>query len=173
MNQRSRNTFAAKLVLLVLAACASSPAPPTTSSSSQDARGGTPAAAPGAPGKKKSGELDKLMRTRMNRSYTQLVFYVLDSDIDVDPAKISHEAKELQGAVAAVRALPMPSMVQSNESREVYTTYNDVLQRDADKFFAAASSSDRPQMEALLTKIGKTCNDCHRFFRVDVKGESK
>lgn len=109
------------------------------------------------------------MRTRMNRSYTQLVFYVLDSDTDVEPAKITQEAKELQGAVAAVRALPTPPMVQSNESREVYTTYNDVLQRDADKFFAAASSADRAQMETLLTKIGKTCNDCHRFFRVDVK----
>ena len=105
----------------------------------------------------------------MNKAYTQLVFFVLDSSTDIDFAKIEHEAKELQGAVVAVRELPTPAMVQSEEARSVYSTYNDVLQRDADKFFQAVVAKERPMMEATLTKIGKTCNDCHRFFRVDVK----
>ena len=164
----------AQLSILVAAMAASCSGPsgsssptttaPTTSGGANPAATATPATAKG-----NNHGLDRLMRTRMNKAYTQLVFYVLDSSIDVDMAKIETEATELASAVEAVRALPMPSMVQSAEGREVYVTYNDVLQRDSDKFAAAVKAVDRPQMEAMLTKIGKTCNDCHRFFRIEVK----
>jgi hypothetical protein len=155
-----------------LFACGGSPSTSTTPAA--PAQGGGPSATPAAMTQPKpKGELDKLMRTRMNKAYTQLVFYVLDSASDVDFAKIEHETQELLSAVGAVRGLPTPSMVQSAEALEVYKTYNDVLQRDADKFNAAVKTKERPQMEGALTKIGKTCNDCHRFFRVEVKDEKK
>jgi cytochrome c556 len=105
----------------------------------------------------------------MNKSYTQLVAFVLDSTTDVDFDKIEKESTELASAVKAVRSLPLPSMAQSEEARSVYTTYNDVLQRDTDKFVDAVTAKDRPQMEALLAKVGKTCTSCHKFFRVEVK----
>jgi hypothetical protein len=157
-----RTTSALGLVCAFAAGCSSAGAPATSSGSTTTSGVGA------VPTGQKSG-LDKLMRTRMNKSYTQLVFYVLDSDIDVEPAKLQHETEELRAAVEAVRALPMPPMVQSDEAREVYVTFNDTLQRDSDVFAAAVAASDRPKMEATLQKIGKTCNDCHRFFRVDVK----
>jgi hypothetical protein len=109
----------------------------------------------------------------MNKSYTQLVFYVLDSASDIDFAKIEEETQGLLSAVGAVRGLPTPPMVQSAEALEVYNTYNDVLQRDADRFYTAVKAKTRPEMETALTKVGKTCNDCHRFFRIEVKDEKK
>ena len=104
----------------------------------------------------------------MNKSYMQLVFFVLDSSTDVDFTKIGNEIVELRGAVQAVRNLPMPAVAKSDEGRSVYVTFNELLQRDADKLSDAVTAKDRPKMEALLTKIGKTCDDCHRFFRVEV-----
>src|SRR5687767_3762302 len=103
-----------RFALVVVAACSSAPATSTSTTPTSAGSGepaASPAAMPAATTKPSDSRLDKLMRTRMNKSYTQLVFFVLDSATDVDFAKIDVEAKELQGAVAAVRALPMPPMV--------------------------------------------------------------
>src|SRR5690348_16904097 len=57
---------------------------------------------------RKSGELDKLMRTRMNASYSQLVFLVFHSEGDINFAGIDEESAKLTDAITAVLALQMP-----------------------------------------------------------------
>jgi hypothetical protein len=165
----THHAFIAGMFAVLAAGCPGSTAtkPTTTTTTSGEA-----SASPDGTAKPKSG-LDKLMRTRMNKAYTQLVFYVLDSTADVDFAKIQAETEDLKGAVGTVLSLPTPAMAQSEEARSVYRTYNETLQRDTNRFAEAVGAKDRPQMEGLLSKIGKTCNDCHRFFRVDVKDPPK
>ena len=170
-----RTRYLRTVALALAVGCSGSGTQAGTSPTTPSGNGSNPiaGATPASTQAKGNHGLDKLMRTRMNKSYTQLVFFILDSAIDVDMAKIETETAELQSAVGAVRSLPLPGMVQSEEAKEVYVTYNDVLQRDADKFAVAVKAGDRPQMETMLTKIGKTCNDCHRFFRVDVTDAKK
>lgn len=116
----------------------------------------------------KGGELDLLMRNKMNKAYTQLMFHLFHAETDTDFGTLAMEAEQLRETVAKVRALPKPPRVQSEQSASVYVTYNDLLLQQADKFVAATAQQNRPEMEALLSKIGKTCNDCHRFFRVEI-----
>lgn len=115
----------------------------------------------------KSGELDKLMRTRMNKSYSQLVFLVFHSDGQPDFQAISEEGSRLSEAIASVLQLPMPPIVQSEQARSVYIDYNETLRRDNDRFSAATSRQDLAEMSTSLTKIGETCSACHHFFRVE------
>ena len=117
----------------------------------------------------KSGELDKLMRTRMNKSYSQLVFLVFHSEGDPDFAMIQEEGSRLSEAVSSVLQLPMPPMVQSEQARSVYVDYNETLRRDNEKFAAATARKALEEMRTSLTKIGDTCSACHHFFRVEIK----
>jgi hypothetical protein len=117
----------------------------------------------------KSGELDKLMRTRMNKSYSQLVFLVFHSEGDPEFAAISEEGSRLSEAISSVLSLPMPPVVQSEQARSVYVDYNETLRRDNEKFAAATSRQDLAEMRTSLTKIGDTCSACHHFFRVEIK----
>jgi hypothetical protein len=121
----------------------------------------------------KSGELDKLMRTKMNKSYSQLVYLVFHSDGGPDFAAISQEGARLSDAIAGVLKLPMPPMVQSDQARSIYLDYNNTLWRDNEKFAEATSRQDLPTMSAALTKIGDTCSACHHFFRVKIKDQAE
>jgi cytochrome c556 len=123
--------------------------------------------------RKKGGELDKVMRTRMNKAYSSLVFQILHSTTEYDYARITADGAELRQAVQRVLDLPPPPVAESEEARSVYLTYNQTLQRNADKFSEAIAQKNRPEMETLLTKIGKTCNDCHKFFRIEIENETK
>lgn len=123
---------------------------------------------PAAP-PKKSGELDKLMRTRMNTSYSQLVFLVFHSEGEPNFAAITEESAKLSEAVDGVLKLQAPPVVQSEQAREVYVDYNNTLFRDNEKFVAAIAQKDVAGMTASLTKIGDTCSACHHFFRIEIK----
>lgn len=121
----------------------------------------------------KSGELDKLMRTRMNASYSQLVFLVFHAEGEPDFASISEEGARLSEAIASVLKLQMPAVVQSEQARQVYVDYNETLRRDNEKLTAATERKDLPAVSTSLTKIGETCSACHHFFRVDIKEPAK
>lgn len=112
--------------------------------------------------------LDKLMRDRMNKVFSQLIFQVFHADGDPDFAALTQQAGELRSVVDSVRHLPTPTVVSSDEAREVFYTYNDALQRDSDKFSVAVDHHDVDSMKSLLTKIGQTCNQCHHFFRLKI-----
>lgn len=134
--------------------------------------GGSPPAKSPAPATKEQTELAKLMRSHMNKTFSALNVLVFHSEGDIDFAHVAEQALELQSAVERVRALPTPSMVQSKESLQVYLSYNQNLQRDADKFVAAVNAKDRRTMETMIKKISDTCGDCHHFFRIEVKDEA-
>lgn len=121
----------------------------------------------------RSGELDKLMRTRMNSSYSQLVFLVFHAEGEPDFASISQEGARLSEAIASVLKLQMPPVVQSEQARQVYVDYNETLRRDNEKLTAATALKDLPAVSTSLTKIGETCSACHHFFRVDIKEPAK
>ncbi len=126
----------------------------------------TPASAATAP--KTQSALDKLMRDKMNTVFSQLIFQVFHAEGDPDYGALAQQAVELRGTVDRVRHLPTPSVVSSDEAREVFYTYNDALQRDSDKFSTAVDHHDLDSMKSLLTKIGQTCNQCHHFFRLKI-----
>jgi hypothetical protein len=117
-----------------------------------------------------SGELDKLMRTRMNKSYSQLVYLVFHAEGDPDFNAISEEGSRLSEAIVRVLELPMPPMVQSEQARQVYVDYNQTLRRDNEKLVAATALKDAAAISTSLTKIGETCSACHHFFRVPLPG---
>lgn len=117
----------------------------------------------------KGGELDKLMRTRMNASYSQLVFLVFHAEGDTNFESIEQEGSKLTEAIAAVLALQPPLIVQSEQAKGVYVDYNNTLKKDNDRFVEATSRRDIQSMSTSLSKIGETCSACHHFFRVSIK----
>jgi hypothetical protein len=122
-----------------------------------------------APAPAKSGELDKLMRTRMNVSYSQLVYLVFHAEGGPNFDAIAEESSRLSEAVDRVLKLQAPPLVQSDQARSVYVDYNNTLRRDNERFVAATARKDLPAMGTSLTKIGETCSACHHFFRIDIK----
>jgi cytochrome c556 len=124
---------------------------------------------PKAPAPKQQSELDKLMRERMNKVFSSLIFQVFHAEGDVDFAVVKQQALDLQQVVVSVRSLEVPAVVTSDEAKQVFFTYNDSLQRQTDKLVDAVGRHDRANTEGLLTNIGQTCNQCHHFFRLDVK----
>jgi hypothetical protein len=121
----------------------------------------------------KSGELDKLMRTRMNAAYSQLVFLVFHAEGDPNFSAISEESGRLSDAISSVLKLQLPPMVSSDQARQIYVDYNDALKRDNDKFVEATSRQDLESMSVSLKKIGNTCSACHNFFRVKLKDQAE
>jgi hypothetical protein len=114
----------------------------------------------------KSGELDKLMRTKMNAAYSQLVFLVFHAD-EPNYEAISMEGAKLSDAISGVLQLQVPPVAQSEQARQVYVDYNETLRRDNEKFVAATVERNLATMSTSLTKIGETCSACHHFFRVE------
>jgi cytochrome c556 len=117
----------------------------------------------------KSPDIEKLMRTKMNTSYSQLVFLVFHAEGDADYTKINEHTANLQDTVEKVMALTPPPVVASKEAREVYMTYNETLKRDAARFAAAVAQKDPDSMQSVLTRVGDTCNACHHFFRIEIE----
>ena len=113
-------------------------------------------------------DLDLLMRTRMNASYSQLVYLVFHAEGEHDYAKITEESARLTEAVATVLKLGLPPQVTSDQARHIYIDYNETLRRDNEKFSAATAAKDFETMSSSLTKMGETCSACHHFFRIKV-----
>lgn len=124
---------------------------------------------PKTAGTPESRELDKLMRTRMNVSYSQLVYLVFHSDSGPDFDLIAEEQTKLSQAIDGVLHLQPPPVVQSDQARQVYVDYNTTLRRDGERFAEATAKRDLKAMSSSLTKMGETCSACHHFFRVNVK----
>lgn len=151
-------------VLASLALLAGCPGPKATTGTGTDSTPKTNGTS-GEP--KKTGELDKLMRTQMNKSYSQLVFLVFHAE-EPDFALINEEGARLSAAITQVLDLPMPSVVQSDQARSIYVDYNQTLKRDNEKFVEATARQDLTAMSTSLKKVGETCSACHHFFRVEI-----
>lgn len=117
-----------------------------------------------------SPELNEIMKNEVNQPFSALMFLVFhaaeanpDGEMDFD--KIAAPATTLHKGITKVRSMLNPP-VETAESREVFLTYVDSMVRDSAALSSAVAIKDRDQMETVLRKITKTCNDCHHFFRL-------
>ena len=108
------------------------------------------------------------MKDEVNQPYSALVFGVFHSENGIDYVAISTPLEALRSGIAKVRDIADPP-VETNEARSVFFTYLDSLAHDADKFRGAVARHDQPGMEASLLRLGKTCNNCHHFFRLEIQ----
>jgi cytochrome c556 len=115
-----------------------------------------------------SPELDQIMKDEVNQPYSALVFNVFHSENEIDYSAIAIPSTVLRTGIAKVRDIADPP-VATNEARSVFFTYLESLARDAERFHFAAVHRDRQSMEAALERLGKTCNNCHHFFRLKIE----
>lgn len=115
-----------------------------------------------------SPELNRIMKNEVNQPYSALVFGVFHSENGIDYAAIATPLEALRSGIAKVREITDPP-VETNEARSVFFTYLDSLAHDTDKFRGAVGRRDQPGMEAALVRLGKTCNSCHHFFRLEIQ----
>ncbi|HEX2687393.1 MAG TPA: hypothetical protein VHN14_12290 [Kofleriaceae bacterium] len=108
------------------------------------------------------------MKDEVNQPYSALVFGVFHSDNGIDYATIAIPLEVLRSGIARVRDIADPP-VETNEGRSVFFTYLDSLAHDTEKFRSAVIRRDQPSMEAALVRIGKICNSCHHFFRLEIQ----
>jgi hypothetical protein len=124
----------------------------------------TPARAAVAP----VSPLHEIMAAEVNDAYSALSFLVFHAEGGPDFPAITARSEVLRGGFAKVRALPaLPP--QSDAAREVFFTYIDSIAGDADRFRQAIGARDHAQMAATLARIGRACNHCHHFFRLDIQ----
>jgi hypothetical protein len=129
--------------------------------------GAPPAQDSTAPTLQHNEELNAIMKTEVNEAFSALQFLVFHSDGELDFGRIAVPASTLRGGIAKVRSIADPP-VKSSEARSVFFTYVDSLEHDTESFNIALARHDRGRMESLLTKISKTCNNCHHFFRLSI-----
>jgi len=115
-----------------------------------------------------SPELNQIMKEEVNQPYSALVFGVFHSENGIDYAAIANPSEILRSGIAKARNIADPPAA-TNEARSVFFTYLDSLGRDAERFHNAVAARDRPGMEAALLRLGKTCNNCHHFFRLEIE----
>lgn len=128
----------------------------------------TPSTIPAPARSLHSPELHQIMKDEVSQPYSALVFNVFHSESEIDCAAIATPVTVLRAGIAKVRDIADPP-VTTNEARSVFFTYLESLARDAERFHNAVIHRDRPSMEAALMRLGKTCNNCHHFFRLKIE----
>jgi hypothetical protein len=113
-------------------------------------------------------ELDRIMKDEVNQPYSALVFGVFHGDNGIDYSAITIPAEALRAGIAKARDIADPPAA-TNEGRSVFFTYLDSLAHDAGRLQGAIVQRDQPSMEAALNRLGKTCNNCHHFFRLEIR----
>lgn len=108
------------------------------------------------------------MKDEVNQPYSALVFGVFHSENGIDYVAIATPLEALRSGIAKVRDIADPP-VETNEARSVFFTYLESLAHDTEKFRSAVARRDQPSMEASLVRLGKTCNSCHHFFRLEIQ----
>jgi cytochrome c556 len=117
---------------------------------------------------RRSSELNRIMKNEVNKPFSKLTFFVFHSDGDFDFSEIAKTTAEFRAGIADARNVPdLP--VDSDEGREVFTTFLESLDRDASKLSDAVAKHDGGGMQAMLGKLSRTCNNCHHFFRLDIE----
>jgi cytochrome c556 len=112
--------------------------------------------------------LNEIMKNEVNKPFSKLAFFVFHSDGEFDFAEIARTTAIFHAGVKRVRAFPDPP-VQSQQGREVFATFLETLDRDCTRLTQAIGQRDSQQMQSLLGRVSRTCNDCHHFFRLDIE----
>jgi cytochrome c556 len=124
---------------------------------------------PAAPPKeyRHSPILNGIMKNEVNKPFSKLTFFVFHTDGEFDFNEIAKISTELQHGIAKARAFPDPP-VESEQGREVFATFLEHLDRDANKLVDAVAKRDARTMRSSIARLSKTCNNCHHFFRLDI-----
>jgi cytochrome c556 len=114
-----------------------------------------------------SPELNRVMKEEVNQPYSALVFLVFHGEGELDYGATAAPSETLRGGISKVRYIAeLPT--ETSEARAVFFTYLDNLALDAERFRGAVLQRDKPGMGSALSRIGKTCNSCHHFFRLEI-----
>lgn len=145
------------VLLLALGACGA-PAPSATSDATRTSR--------------KQEPLGRLMKEQVNPSFSRLTFLVFHGEDMDDPdavqAELVRAANVLQGAMAKLHAWPTPPTI-TDEGRDVFYAYAASVDRASQRLVQSIAARDSDALPAHLESIARTCNDCHHFFRLDIK----
>ena len=112
--------------------------------------------------------LNEIMKNEVNKPFSKLAFFVFHSNGEYDFAEIARATASFHAGVRKIRAFPDPP-VQSQQGREVFATFLETLDRDCTRLSQAIAQQDPEQMQSLLGRVSRTCNDCHHFFRLDIE----
>lgn len=119
-----------------------------------------------------SAELNALMNKQVNPAFSKLSFLVFHADTMDDPdaarAELASNAGRLEAATARLSAWANPP-VTSAQGREVFHTYSATVHRYSKQLVAAVATDDNGAARQALERIAKTCNECHHFFRLNIK----
>ena len=141
--------------LIVLAACGQ---PKSTGSTT----GGT----------RSMAALAALMKNEINPAFSKLTFLIRHADtMQEDPAskdELQQAALVLRGAMTKLRGWATPP-TESAQGREVFYTFATSVDGTTTKLFDSINLGDMRSARAQLQQIADTCNNCHHFFRLDLR----
>ncbi len=118
--------------------------------------------------------LGLLMKEEVNPSFSRLSVLVFHAE-DIDPSVLERERKawsrRLAAATEKLPAWPTPpsETARSDEAKEVFHTYADVVDAGAKKLVTAIDRRDERAAQEQMKLIAKTCNQCHHFFRLKLE----
>lgn len=120
----------------------------------------------------KDAELNALMNERINPAFSKLSFLVFHADTMDDPEAARRElvvaADNLSAGTSVLSGWRNPP-VSSAQGREVFHTYSANVDRYAKALVTAVRADDDTGSARALEQIATTCNNCHHFFRLDIK----
>ena len=119
-----------------------------------------------------SPKLNRLMNEQVNPAFSKLSFLVFHAETMDDPeaarAELAATAKHFAAATAVLRDWPDPP-VTSQEGKEVFHTYSASVHRYASQLVTSVAADDTAASARALEQIAQTCNNCHHFFRLNIK----
>lgn len=118
-------------------------------------------------------ELGALMKNDLNPPFSKLTFLVFHGkDAAEDPATVRAEMQRsiaaLRASIARLRTWQNPP-VTSEEGKDVFYTFASSLEASSMRFEKALGTNDTTTASSALSQIAKTCNNCHHFFRLNLK----
>lgn len=118
-------------------------------------------------------ELGRLMKDQINPAFSKLSFLVFHGDdMGEDQAALKTElqslAAGLRESIGRLRVWQHPP-TESKEGKDVFLTYANSIDRMAVELELAIKADDDRAAAVSLEQIAKTCNNCHHFFRLEIK----
>jgi hypothetical protein len=121
----------------------------------------------------KMAELGRLMKDQINPAFSKLSFLIFHGeDMVEDPAALK---TELQSLAAGLRKSLGRLIVwehpptESVQGKEVFFTYATSIDKMVVQLESAIAGDDPQSAARSLEQIAKTCNNCHHFFRLEIK----
>jgi hypothetical protein len=118
-------------------------------------------------------ELGKLMKDQINPAFSKLSFLVFHGeDMVEDPVALKTELRSLAAglrkSIGRLLVWKHPP-TESNEGRDVFFTYASSIDKMTGQLESAIAGDDVQSAARTLEQIAKTCNNCHHFFRLEIK----